>query len=234
MARLASIAVTLIVVLSPAIVRAGDLFTGFQIDDDSQYFAYLGLKEDLPWEVLGLGTYLQLFASGQSYEYESGNRNIDAEVQSLTPSLGVTRSLADGAWTVSTLVGPAFRWKKEDGFLNDSGRDLDVGVVVQAESLYWQETYSFHAILSYASLDDFFFGRLRGKRHIFSPQTDCCQLYLGFEAAGMGNDDFRALQIGPLLEVPVGNVFLLTRGGYQNSSNSGSGGYGGFELYMPF
>lgn len=234
MARLASIAFTLIVVLSPTNARAGALFTGFQMDDDAQYFTYLGLQQDLPWDFSGLRGYVQLFASGQAYEYESSNRDIDAEVQSLTPSLGIAKSLGRGNWTLSTLAGPQLRWKKEDGFPNDSGRDLDVGVFVQAESMYWQETGSFHAIVSYASLDDFFFGRLRGKLRSFSPQTGCCPVFLGFDLVGMGNDDFSALQIGPLVEVPLGRVFLLTRGGYQYDSNSGSGGYGGLEIYLPF
>ena len=238
MAHLASTSFTLIAALAIAVVPtmalAGDLFTGFQMDDDGQYFAYLGLRETLPWEVSELKTYVQLFASGQSYEYESGNRDIEAEIQSLTPSLGVTKSLTGTAWSLSALAGPQLRWKKEEGFLNDSGRDLDVGVFVQAESMYWKEAGSLHAIVSYASLDDFFFGRLRGKMRAFTPETGCCQVFLGFEAAGMGNDDFRALQIGPLVEVPVGRVFLLARGGYQNDNSSGSRGYGGLELYMPF
>lgn len=234
MARLAPIVFALILLLSPESARSGDLFTGFQMDDDAQYFTYLGLREDLPWEVSGLKGYVQLFASGQTYEFESSNQDIDADVQSLTPSLGVTKALAGGPWTVSALAGPQLRWKKEEGFTNDAGRDLDVGVFLQAEAMYWQETGSFHALFSYASLDDFFFGRLRGKLRTFSPESGCCYVFLGFDVAGMGNDDFRAVQIGPLIEVPVGRVFLLTRGGYQNDSSSGSGGYGGLEIYMPF
>lgn len=234
MARLAPVAFTLILLFSPAIARPGDLFTGFQFDDDAQYFAYLGLREDLPWDFSGLTGYVQLFASGQSYEFESSNRDIDAELQSLTPSLGVTKSLGGGPWTVSALAGPHLRWKKEEGFANDSGRDLDVGVFIQTEAMYWQEAGNFHAIFSYSSLDDFLFGRLRGKLRTLSPESGCCSVFLGFEIAGMGNDDFRALQIGPVIEVPVGGVFVLTRGGYQNDSSSGSGGYGGLEIYVPF
>ena len=234
MAGLASIAFTLIILLSSASAKAGDLFTGFHMDDNAEYFTYLGLKEDLPGEFSGLKGFVQLFASGQSYEYESNNQDIEADVQSLTPSLGVAKSLGGGGWTVSALAGPHLRWKKEDGSSNDSGRDFNVGLFVQAEAMYWQETGNFQAIFSYGSLDDFFFGRLRGKLLTFSPETSCCPLFLGFEVAGMGNDDFAALQLGPVAEIAVGRVSLLARGGYQYDDNFGSGGYGGLELYMPF
>jgi hypothetical protein len=50
----------------------------------------------------------------------------------------------------------------------------------------------------------------------------------------MGNADFRAIMTGPVVEVQVGKVFLLARGGYQNSNSFNSGTYGGFEIYFPF
>lgn len=234
MAGLASAFLALIVMLPCTSANAGDLFAGFRMDNEEQYFAYLGLKEGLPWKPFDLETFAQLFGSGQNYEYESGNRDIDADVQSLTPSLGITTPLGDGGWSISTLAGPDFRWKKEDGFQNDSGRDFDVGVFVQAETMYWHESHSLHAMVSYASLDNFFFGRIRGKLLTHSPETCCRKIFLGLDVAGMGNDDFSAVQAGPLVEVPVGRFFLLARGGYQHDSNFGSGGYGGLEIYTSF
>ncbi len=234
MAGLASVFLALIILLPCTSANAGDLFTGFRMDDEEEYFAYLGLREDLPWRPFGLGTFAQLFGSGQNYEYESGGRDIDADVQSLIPSLGITTPIGDGGWSVSTLAGPELRWKKEDGFQNDSGRDFDVGVFVQVESMYWKESHSLHAMGSYASLDDFFFGRIRGKLRIHSPETSCCEIFIGLDVAGMGNDDFSAVESGPLIEVPIGRFFLLARGGYKHDSDSGSGGYGGLEIYMPF
>jgi hypothetical protein len=50
----------------------------------------------------------------------------------------------------------------------------------------------------------------------------------------MGNADFRAVQTGPVLEVPIGKVFLLAKGGYEHSNSFHSGGYGGVEMYVPF
>lgn len=234
MAGLASAILTLIILVSHTSASAGDLFTGVQMDDRAQYFTYLGLREDLPWESFGLQGYAQLFAAAQTYEYEAGSRDIDANVQFLIPSLGVTRSVGDGAWSVAAILGPKLQWKKEDGFQNDSGREFDVGVFVQAETMYWQETHNFQGIASYSSLDDFFFGRVRGKLRVYSPETNCCPILAGMDVAVMGNDDFGAVQTGPVVEIPIGKFSLLARGGYQYDSAFGSGGYGGFEIYTPF
>lgn len=234
MAVLASALLALMILLPCSNASAGDLFTGFRMDGREQYFAYLGLRENLSRKPLGLEVFAQLFAAGQTYEYESGGRDIDADVQSLTPSLGVTRLLSGGPWSVSALAGPEFRWKKENGFQTDSGPDFDAGVFVQTETMYWQETHNLHAMVSYASLDDFFFGRIRGKLRTYSPETGCCSIFVGLDIAGMGNDDFSAVQTGPLVEVPIGRFFLTARGGYQHDSNFGPGGYGGLEIYLPF
>jgi hypothetical protein len=233
MAVLARAALALIIMLPCASARAGDLFTGFQMDDEAKYFAYLGLREDLPWEAFGLKGYAQLFGAGQSYEFESGNQDIDAEVQFLIPALGVTKALG-GGWSVSGLVGPKLRWKKEEGFPDDSGREFDVGVFVQAETMYWRETHSLHGIISYGSQDDFFFGRARGKLQIYSRARGCCEIFAGLEVAGMGNRDFRAVQTGPLVEVPIGRVSVLARVGFQHDSSFGSGAYGGLEINTRF
>jgi hypothetical protein len=234
MAGLASSVFALILLLHSPNASAGDLFTGFQMDGRAQYFAYLGVRQDFPWESFGLKGYAQLFAAGQGYEYQSDDRDIDADVQFLIPSLGASMSLGDGAWSVATHVGPKLRWKNEVGFENATGRDFDVGVFVQAESMYWQETHSLHGIVSYGSLDNFFFGRIRGKLRAYSPETGCCSIFAGMEVAGMGNDDYRAVQAGPVLEVPIASFFLLVRGGYQHDDSFGSGGYGGLEVYTAF
>lgn len=50
----------------------------------------------------------------------------------------------------------------------------------------------------------------------------------------MGNADFRAVQTGTLVEIPIGKVFFLVKGGYQNSNSFHSGASGGFEIHFPF
>lgn len=234
MAGLASALVALITVLSVGDARAGDVFTGVQLDAEAQYFSYLGVKENLPWQASGYRPFLQLFATAQTYEYESGRDDIDADVQSLTPSLGVSRSSSGGDWTFSALIGPEIEWKRERGFPNDRGRETEVGVMVQGEAHHWRDGRSVHAILSYASLDDFFFGRLRSQARVFDEERNAFSLSAGFDVAGMGNDDYRAVQLGPVLQLPIAQLFLSAKGGYQYDSSVGSGAYGGIEFYAPF
>ncbi len=45
-----------------------------------------------------------------------------------------------------------------------------------------------------------------------SSSKDCC-------SAAMGNADFRAVQTGPLVEVPIEKIFLLVKGGYRNCNS---------------
>jgi len=39
---------------------------------------------------------------------------------------------------------------------------------------------------------------------------------------------------GPVVEVQVGTVFLLVRGGYQHNTTFHVGSYGGLDIYYPF
>lgn len=237
MAQLASAFFALTVLVAAAPAHAGDAFTGFQMDGRAQYFAYLGVQENLPFEALGFQPYAQLFGAGQQYEYESGGRDVEAEIQFLTPSLGLRKSFEGTGWSVSALVGPRLQWKSEEGVGGgDSNQDFDAGVFAQIEPMYWQEAYSVHGIFSYGSIDDFFFGRLRGKHLAYEPEqgAGCCKLFAGMDVAGMGNRDFKQVQVGPVFEVPLGHFFVLFRGGYQYDSSFDDGGYGGLELYTPF
>jgi hypothetical protein len=233
MARLAPL-VALIVLVMPSGVRAGDLFTGGQLDDESQYFTYLGAQEDLPWKAYEFQPYVHLFAASQEYEYESGGADVEAEVQYLTPALGVRRPIAGTGWSVGAFAGPRLQWKREEGLFVDSDRDFDVGVIAQIEPMYWQETHSLHGIFSYSSLDDFFLGRVRGKGLVFDPGARCCKVFAGADVSLMGNDDYDAVQVGPLLEVAIGRFFLLARGGYQRDSTFDDLAYAGIELYTSF
>jgi hypothetical protein len=49
----------------------------------------------------------------------------------------------------------------------------------------------------------------------------------------MGNADFREVMTGPVVEVQVGKVFLLARGGYQNSNSLTAGPMGGSKFTSP-
>ena len=45
---------------------------------------------------------------------------------------------------------------------------------------------------------------------------------------------FYAVQVGPLVQVPITIFWLTLKGGYQYSQTFHNGGYGGVELYAPF
>lgn len=211
---------------------AGDLFTGFQMDGRGQYFSYLGVR--LPVIQLNENTtvFVQTSMAGLGYSSKSAGQLVDSNAQFIVPSIGLSRSF--GRWTVLALGGPQLR-RIEEERLNATNRiDHQAGAYGQVEGLYWHENGSLHAIGSYADLDDYFWGRLRGKLAVYKPAQRCCALSVGWDIAGMGNADFRAVQTGPVLEVPIGTVFLLAKGGYEHSNSFHSGGYGGVEMYVPF
>lgn len=216
----------------PSRVHAGDVFTGFQIDNKSQYFGYLGVRTPVLLMAGGTTLFAQAMTAGLGYSFKSNGQVLDTNVQFVVPSLGISQSL--GRWTFLALAGPQLRRIEEDRFNTSSRVDHQIGFFGQIEGLYWHENGSLHAIGSYADLDNFFWGRLRGKLLTYKPTKGCCPLYTGWDIAGMGNGDYRAIQTGPILEVPIGQVFFLVRGGYQYSTPFHSGGYGGAEVYFPF
>lgn len=233
MTRAALIFLTLLVFLGQsASSRAGDAFTGFQIDNKNQYLGYLGVKTPVLSMSGGTDLFFQFMTAGLGYSSHSNGRVLDANVQFIVPSLGISQTV--GHWTLSALAGPQLRRIEEQRINGSPSINYQAGAYGQLEALYWREKGSFHAIASYADLDNFFWGRLRGKLLAATPSQGCCKVYMGWDVAAMGNADFKAVQTGPLVEVPVGKVFLLAKGGYQNSSSFHSGSYGGLEIYFPF
>jgi hypothetical protein len=222
----------LILIALPGRTWAGDVFTGFQIDNKSQYFGYLGVRVPIVQMSGGTTLFAQAMTAGLGYSFKSSGRLLDANVQFVVPSLGISQSL--GRWTFLALGGPQLRRIEEDRLNTTTTVDHQVGAFGQVEAFYWHEKGNLHAIGSYADLDNFFWGRLRGKLLVHKSEKGCCPLYGGWEVAGMGNGEFRAVQTGPVVELPVGKVALLAKGGYQYSNSFHSGGYGGIEVYFPF
>ena len=211
---------------------AGDAFTGFQSDNKGQYFAYLGIRVPFMQERNGFQPFLQVFGAGVGYTFKDNGQERDAALQFVTPSLGL--KYTSGSWSFLGMVGPQFRWKQEDQANGTRSHDSFVGAYVQVEAFRWQEDGIFHAIASYTDIDRFSFGRVRKTWLVHKDEQTCCSVYLGGDLAGMGNDQFYAVQAGPLVQVPV-NIFWLTlKGGYQYSQTFHNGVYGGVELYFPF
>jgi len=211
---------------------AGDVFTGYQADNKGEYFAYLGIRAPLMEERHGLQPFIQVFGAGVGYTFKDNGQERDAALQFVTPSLGL--KYTSGSWSFMGMVGPQFRWKQEEQVTGPRSHDNFVGAYVQVEAFRWQEQGIFHALASYTDIDRFSFGRVRKTWLVHNEAQKCCSVYLGGDLAGMGNDQFYAVQAGPLVQVPV-NIFWLTlKGGYQYSQTFHNGVYGGVELYFPF
>ena len=216
----------------PVTSDAGDLYTGFQIDNKNQYFGYLGVRTPLVQTLEGQNLFVQVMTAGLGYSFKSNGQLLDANVQFIVPSLGISQGI--GNWTVSALAGPQLRRIEQQQLNANATIDHQIGAYGQVEALYWHEQGSVHAIGSYGNLDNFFWGRLRGKLLAYQAAGPCCSAYIGWDLAGMGNADYHAMQTGPLIEVPVGKMFLLAKGGYQYSLSFHGGAYGGVEIYFPF
>jgi len=211
---------------------AGDAFTGYQVDNKGQYFAYLGIRAPLTEQRSGWQPFIQVFGAGVGYTFKDNGRERDANLESVTPSLGLKYTA--GSWSFLGLAGPQFRWKQEDQLTGPRTHDQFVGAYIQLEAFRWQETGIFHAIASYTDIDGFFFGRVRKTWLAHKSEQRCCSWYVGGDLAGMGNNQFYAVQAGPLVQVPISIFYLTLKGGYQYSQTFHNGAYGGIELYFPF
>ena len=211
---------------------AGDAFTGYQVDNKGQYFAYLGIRAPLMDERKGFQPFIQVLGAGVGYTFKDNGRERDANLQSVTPSLGL--KYTSGSWSFLGMAGPQFRWKQEDQPTGPRSDDNFVGAYVQLEAFRWQEDGIFHAIASYTDIDGFMFGRVRKTWLVHKSEQSCCSWYVGGDLAGMGNNQFYAVQAGPLVQVPINIFYVTLKGGYQYSQTFQSGVYGGVELYFPF
>lgn len=212
--------------------RAGDFFTGYQNDNKGQYFAYLGIRAPLLKEHNGFQPFIQVFGAGLGYSFKDNGQELDAQHQFVTPSLGLKYTVGSWAWLV--MAGPQVRWQQQDTRAGSTTHENPIGAFVQLEAFRWQEEGIFHAIGSYADIDRFFYGRLRKTFLVHKSEQGCCSTFLGWDLAGMGNNDFYAVQTGPLIQVPIERFYITVKGGYQYTRVFQSGGYGGVELYVPF
>lgn len=214
------------------VAAAGEVFTGFQIDSHSQYYAYTGVRVPISSEKQNLQPFVQLMGAGLGYTFKDNGVKRDAEVQFATPALGL--KYLWGPWSFIGFAGPQVRWKQQDLPGGRRSHENDVGFQVQGEAFHWQEQGTAHAIVSYTNLDGLIWSRLRATRLVYKQEGNCCPLYLGWDIGGMGNKDFYAVQTGPLVQVPIGMFYLTVKGGYQYSQTFDNGAYGGVELYVPF
>jgi hypothetical protein len=218
--------------LLPGVVLAGDVFTGYQIDHQGQYYSYLGVRAPITSGNSSIQPFVQVLGAGLGYTFKDNGAKRDADVQLASPSLGI--KYVYGAWNYIGFAGPQFLWKQEDRVTGGRTDEHAIGVYVQGEAFYWHEKGMFHAIASYTDLDNFVWSRVRGTRLVHTSEQGCCSTYLGWDLAGMGSKDFYAVQTGPLVQVPIDRFILTLKGGYQYTETFQNGVYGGVELYVPF
>lgn len=231
-AQLVGLAIVITGLLLSHPVLAGDVFTGYQIDNKGEDFAYLGIRAPLMEQHNGFQPFLQVFGAGVGYTFKDNGQERDANLQSVTPSLGL--KYTSGSWSFLGMAGPQFRWKQEDQPTGPRSDENFVGAYVQLEAFRWQEEGIFHAIASYTDIDGFMFGRVRKTWLVHKSEQSCCSWYVGGDLAGMGNNQFYAVQAGPLVQVPINIFYVTLKGGYQYSQTFQSGVYGGVEVYFPF
>jgi cellulose biosynthesis protein BcsS len=221
-----------VALLWPDVVIAGDVFTGYQIDNQSEYYTYLGVRTPITSGESTLQPFIQVMGAALGYKFKDNGAKREAEVQFATPSLGLKYTY--GTWNFIGFAGPQFRWKQQDLAAGGRSNENDVGVYLQGEAFYWHEQGTFHAIASYTDLDDFVWSRIRATRLVHKSEKACCSTYLGWDLAGMGNNQFYAIQTGPLVQVPIDHFYFTVKGGYQYTQTFHNGVYGGVELYFPF
>ena len=80
------------ILLWPALVEGGEVFTGFQSDDEGQYYSFLGVRTPLTSEESKLQPFLQVMGAGLGYTFKDKGTERDVNVQFVTPSLGVSQT----------------------------------------------------------------------------------------------------------------------------------------------
>jgi len=192
----------------------------------------MGVRTPITSGESNLQPFIQVMGAGLGYTFKDNGANRKAEVQFASPALGI--KFIQGPWNFIGFAGPQFRWKQEDRQSGGRSDENDVGVYLQGEAFYWHEKGTFHGIVSYTDLESFVWSRLRATRLVHKSEEGCCSTYLGWDLAGMGNNQFYAVQTGPLVQVPVERFYLTLKGGYQYTQTFHNGFYGGVELYFPF
>lgn len=89
----------------PLTSEEGDtFFTGFQIDNKSQYFGYLGVRTPLLQTSGGPDLFVHVMTVGLGYSFKNNGRLLDANVQFIIPSPGISKTI--GGWTLSAPSRP--------------------------------------------------------------------------------------------------------------------------------
>jgi len=173
-----------------------DLLGGGEIDSRDQSYSYLGLVISGSVDG-GNRVLLRLWTD---YLKRSGRRLL----------LSILRT-----WSFSLWSG----WERRNTRVRPDVPGVEVKGVTDSLILQFEAYGSFGSgtnvsfITSYSSGTSYLWSRARGKKRISGGGFS-----LGWEVLGHGNEDYRAFQSGPLVEIPVAGLCF----------------YGGIELYSGF
>jgi hypothetical protein len=168
------------------------------------------------------------------YKFDSDGTTLAAKMPIVTPSVGLKY---DGeGYTIGGSVGVDFRRPEKEQVGGGTETSSETGVSLQVEAYRWfREKKSIGVIVSFSTIDEFFWARARGKKGVYKTGGGK-DLFAGVELIAMGNSDFSATQAGGFIEAvsPSGDFSVLLKAGFKNSSVFNTGGYGGIEFYKSF
>ena len=221
---------TCLISLSKSGYAGENLFlTGAEVTSASSTYLYLGTALPLPGSNLGNGFVLHLWADYQTYSYEAGAIDIDAEIKGLSAALGYHGSGEDNWWDVRLGV------VRSDTSLspNDPGNDsagTDTSLKFQMEGEKRLST-DFKMLGNFEYIFDRSAHWTRAR--FLTRNTD--NTYDGPEIIYQGDDSYSAWQLGwALTEMPLSKQWSMgLKAGFRFDENDTSV-YAGIELSTPY
>lgn len=184
----------------------------WDMEEVSVYVLGLGVQTTrLGW---GPAANLMLYMVDREYVIEPAVGTVSDRITAFNPSVGLQHRRATSASQLR--VGYAFVDTDENtvpGLPSYGGAQS--GLTTTGQFNHWGDgTTSTEVIANVNWGDPYFWGRARGTRRISG--TDPARgVNLGGELALQGNEDYRALQIGPLVELQRGALKLIGGAGYK-------------------
>jgi len=219
--------------LDRSIVLASELefYTGASVDTRAQGYEYFGfglgqsINDHWTFTEKLIGNYLH-------YEYDSGSNNIRAKAPGVRFQVG-PKYFSEGRYFILTA---GLDYRNTTLSRNDpSSKTKGAKTGGTVEAIYSQdlvERLTTDLIVNYSSIGNFTWGRGRFKYLTFAtPGTQ--KLFFGIEGIGQGNSDYKAQQVGAMVELQrVKEQFsIVLSGGYKHSSTFSNTGYFGLEVY---
>lgn len=213
---------------------------GFDLDSHSTGYAWAGPQYQHPVRD-NLAITARAAVNYLFYEFEEDGGVTKVSGPGLSTQVGL--KFGDKNW-FKVGAGPSFKRRNQQFEINgaelDQGGEWRTGLNVGADA-YGNPTSRTNVMAQaqYSTEDNFTWSRLAGKRQLSNySYTGTFAHFAGAEAIGMGNEDFKALQLGALFEflhVPSSMSFML-RAGYKRSmfdlGPDKSGPYFGIGYYQ--